>query len=285
MTPGPLAVVLAGLLLLGGCAGSGGEAARVRAGKLADQAGLRPIVLTAPPFHLLAFVRLSTPSRMLRVYIEGDGHAWDTTTTPSDDPTPWSPVGLELAARDPGPAVAYLARPCQYVPPGTDAACTRDVWTDARYSPQVIASTNGALDRLKAEAGAVDLELVGFSGGGAVAVLAAAQRTDVREIRTVAADLDTTLWTQEHGVSSLTGSLDPVSVAASLAAVPQVHFAGGADRVVDASVIRSYATAAGQSVCLRVVLIPDMEHNGSWTDRWAKLLTIQPPSECRSMVK
>lgn len=277
-----VALLLAGVLALSGCAAGGGAAARARMARLARQAGFRSLTLDAPPFHLAAFVRFSAPSPVLRVYIEGDGHAWDTMTRPSDDPTPWSPVSLELAVRDPAPAVAYLARPCQYVPLGTDAACTRAAWTGARYSPAVIASIDAALDRLKALAHARALELVGFSGGGAVAVLAAARRHDVRNIRTVAADLDTALWTREHDVSPLSGSLNPVSVAAAVAAVPQVDFVGTADRVVDISVVRSYAAAAGDGACLRIVPVAGMEHDGSWTDVWASLLRRDRPSaaEC-----
>lgn len=269
-------------LLLTGCTGSGGEAARARADRLALDAGFHPVLIAAPPFHLAAFLRVSAPSPVLRVYIEGDGHAWVTSDTPSDDPTPWSPVALELAVRDPAPAVAYLARPCQYVAPGSDAACTQAMWTGARYSQVVIDSTNAALDRLKALAGATQLELVGFSGGGPVAVLAAAQRTDVRNLRTVAANLDTTLWTREHGVTPLLGSLNPVSVARRLAGLPQVHFVGGADNVVDASVVRSYVEAAGPGACVSVAVVPGLQHNGDWAAVWADLLSYRPGDRCHS---
>lgn len=282
MTPRRFAWLAAGLLLLAGCAGSGGEAARARADRLAQEAGFQRVVIAASPFHLVAFLRLAAPTDVLRVYIEGDGHAWDTSDIPSDDPTPWSPVALELAARDPAPSVAYLARPCQYVPPGSDAACSQAVWTDARYSPAVIASTNAALDRLKALAGASRLELVGYSGGGAVAVLAAAHRTDLRSLRTVAANLDTALWTREHAVTPLSGSLNPIEAAPLLATLPQEHFVGGADSVVDASVVRSYAAAVGPAACLAVVVVPDMRHDDEWAAIWPRLLSFRAPEACQS---
>lgn len=281
MTVRHLAALAAGLLLLlAGCAGSGGEAARARANRLAQEAGFRRIVIAASPFHLVAFLRLSAPAAVLRVYIEGDGHAWDTRDIPSDDPTPWSPVALELAVRDPAPSVAYLARPCQYVPPGSDAACSQAVWTDARYSPVVIASTNAALDRLKTLAGASRLDLVGYSGGGAVAALAAAHRTDLHSLRTIAANLDTALWTREHAVTPLAGSLNPAAAAPLLAAVPQMHFVGGADRVVDESVVRSYAEAAGPAACLEVVMVPGLQHGEDWATVWPGLLASRWPEGC-----
>lgn len=266
-------------LVLAGC-GGGGEAARDRAYHLAQQAGFTRTVIAAGPFHLMAFLRLSAPSPVLRVYIEGDGHAWQTTDLPSSDPTPWSPVALELAAVDPAPAVATLARPCQYVAPGTDAACTQSAWTNARYSPAVIASTNLALDRLKALAGAAQLELVGFSGGGAVAVLAGARRSDLRDLRTVAANLDTALWTREHGVSPLIGSLNPADVAPRLANLPQLHFVGGADQVVNLAVVRAFAAATGATHCAGIQVVPDMGHDGDWPTLWPELLSQPLPTGC-----
>ncbi|HUB46977.1 MAG TPA: alpha/beta hydrolase [Acetobacteraceae bacterium] len=266
-------------LLLADCSG-GGEAARIRASRLAQQASFTPTSIAAGSFHLQAWLRLTAPSPVLRVYIEGDGHAWDTTTRPSGDPTPWLPVALELAAVDPGPAVAYLARPCQYVPPDSDPACTQSVWTDARYSAAVIASTNAALDQLKALAGASQLELVGFSGGGAVAALAGVQRRDLRNLRTVAANLDTASWTAEHHVTPLTGSLNPIDIAPRLAAVPQIHFVGGADHNVGLSVVRSFTAAEGSSRCIGILVVPGLEHDGDWPAVWLGLLSRPLPSGC-----
>jgi hypothetical protein len=275
----PLLLATAITLMLIGCS-DGGEAARIRASRLAKQAGFTPAMIAAGSFHLQAWLRLTAPSPVLRIYIEGDGHAWDTTTRPSDDPTPWSPVALELAAVDPGPGVAYLARPCQYVPPDSDPACTQSVWTDARYSAAVIASTNAALDRLKVLAGASQLELVGFSGGGAVAALAGAQRNDLRALRTVAANLDTALWTAEHHVTPLAGSLNPIDTAPRLASVPQMHFVGGADQVVGVSVVRSFTAAEGPSRCPGVEVIPELEHDGDWPALWPGLLSRPLPADC-----
>src|SRR3546814_2839304 len=65
-----------------------------------------------------------------------------------------------------------------------------DVWTSARFSDGVIVSMSDALDRLKEEAGASSLDLVGYSGGGGVAVLLAARRRDVVSIVTIAGNLD-----------------------------------------------------------------------------------------------
>jgi pimeloyl-ACP methyl ester carboxylesterase len=62
---------------------------------------------------------------------------------------------------------------------------------------------------LKQRSGSTRLTLVGYSGGGTIAVLLAARRSDVAEVITVAANLDVGYWTQRDGLSPLTGSLDP----------------------------------------------------------------------------
>ena len=52
-------------------------------------------------------------------------------------------------------------------------------------------------------AGASQLERVGFPGASAVAVLAGAHRTDLRDLRTVTASVDIAWWTAEHSVTPL----------------------------------------------------------------------------------
>jgi len=55
-----------------------------------------------------------------------------------------------------------------------------------RFAPEVINSFSRAIDTLKEKSGAKYVELVGYSGGGAIAVLVAAGRSDVVGVRTVA---------------------------------------------------------------------------------------------------
>ncbi len=186
--------ILAVLCVLPGCAGQGiggPTAAQERTQQLRG-AGFVPIRHATGGFTLYGLLRpaRSGGAGRLHVYIEGDGHAWENTRTPSSDPTPHSDVTLRLAAADPTAcAVLYLARPCQYTRVLSPACATR-YWTDARFAPEVISATNAAIDRAKAQTGAQRVVLVGFSGGGAVAVLAATLRDDVAFLGTVAGNLD-----------------------------------------------------------------------------------------------
>jgi hypothetical protein len=238
----------------------------------ASGARLRRMDIQTNIFRLVSYARLGRGAPFLRIYIEGDGHAWRQRDEPSDDPTPWSPVALELAARDPSPSVAYLARPCQYVRSGSDPYCDVKYWTESRYAEPVIESTNAAIDQLLAASGARTIELVGFSGGGAVAALVAARRTDVANLRTVAANLDTTIWTDRHGTSPLTGSLNPADFTDQLSKLPQLHFVGAEDEIVELPVLRAYRARFPDRRCVAISVIPGANHRDGWAENWLNLL-------------
>lgn len=262
-------------LVLAGCAEH--PDARGRAARLAASAGLHRIDLQTDPFTLVAYARFGT-APALRVYIEGDGHSWMNRETPSEDPTPWTPVSLELASVDQAPSVAYLGRPCQYIPPGSNAACRTFFWTDGRYAESVIASTNAAIDRLKATSGAGSVELVGFSGGAVVAALVAARRHDVASLRTVAGNLDTAVWTERQKLSPLTGSLNPADFAGMLGDVPQLHFSGAEDKVVEIDVLHAFEARLPRLDCVAQEVVPGVGHASGWPAIWPSLL--RQPVRC-----
>ncbi len=173
--------------------------------QLAAQRGWQASVVAAGQFSLMAYLpRTINPSPTLTVYIEGDGLAWIGGSRPSDDPTPANPLALRLALAQPAGNAAYLARPCQYAG-RRDSACTDSYWTDRRFSREVVESTSIAIDALMLRFGADRLTLVGYSGGGAIAALVAAQRPDVVLLITVAGNLDHDNWTKHHNVLPLIG--------------------------------------------------------------------------------
>lgn len=203
----------------------------------------------------------------LTVYLEGDGLAFLGPRTVSPDPTPTDPLALRLALAHPGGA-AWLGRPCQF---GATTGCTPLDWTIDRYSPAMVAAVNDAVGRLKARSGATNLILAGHSGGGALAVLVAARRGDVSALVTIAANLDTTLWTQSEGLSPLSGSLNPADQVEAVAALPQVHYVGGRDDVVPPRVTRAFAARLGSSGTAKVIEMPDFGHTCCWAEEWPRL--------------
>lgn len=249
----------------------GPEERQQSAAALALNAGWTGVDLPAGDFRLRAFVpQHAVRTATLTVYIEGDGLAWVNRSTPAFDPTPANPMALKLALLDDQPA-AYLARPCQYAPSPGRQPCERRYWTSHRFAPEVISSSNAAIDQLKARFAADALILVGYSGGGAVALLAAASRTDVARVITVAGNLDHAIWSATENISPLGGSLNPADFAAELGATPQTHLVGGRDRTVPEYVARSYASRSGPASRVEIIVIPEFDHHCCWTQRWREL--------------
>jgi pimeloyl-ACP methyl ester carboxylesterase len=227
-------------------------------------------------FLLTTFARIGTPVESIHIYIEGDGYAWRSRTEPALDPTPRHALALQLAAQDPAANVVYLARPCQFT--DNDPHCETAYWTGKRYAPEVIAALDQATSHFAALAPGLPLDLIGYSGGGALAVLIAARRHDIGSIRTVAGNLDPDAVMRLHDVSPLTLSVNPMSEAVSVAAIPQIHFSGGHDTVVPPSIAEDFARAEG-GACVQLRVIPKMEHEGPWAGIWRTLLL--EPVQCR----
>ena len=173
-------------------------------------------LFVGPPLAPLQLARVTVAgvAKPTPVRIEGDGLAWLSRSQVSADPTPMQPVALELAMRQPGGAAAYLARPCQYVQ-GPDARnCATAWWTDRRFAPEVVTASSLAIDQLKLRFSAQRLVLVGYSGGGAIAALVAAQRHDVALLVTVAGNLDTQAWTALNRITPLRSGRQLSSISA-----------------------------------------------------------------------
>lgn len=215
---------------------------------------------------------LAEQARVLTIYIEGDGLAWVSGRQPSSDPTPGQPVALQMALRHPGKAAAYLSRPCQNISQADWGNCAESWWTDRRYAGEVIAASDQAISTLKTRAGAQQLVLVGYSGGGVVAALVAAGRSDVIGLVTVSANMDTQAWTTLHRVTPLSASLNPADAWAALQNLPQLHFVGGKDLVAPIEVFTAYANHFPPAKRPRMRLLPDVDHSCCWAVQWPRLL-------------
>ncbi|OGQ48121.1 MAG: hypothetical protein A3H42_03355 [Deltaproteobacteria bacterium RIFCSPLOWO2_02_FULL_46_8] len=225
--------------------------------------------IRAGTFRLASFSRgaMVTGDTMV-VYIEGDGAPWVTPYHPPRDPTPQKPVSLTLAAVDPAQKVVYLGRPCQYLDAEALRNCDSAYWIERRFAPEVIAAYDDALTQLKASLGVRQIRLVGFSGGGVIAVLVAARRNDVESLITVAAPLAVSEWVVWHNASPLIGSLDPAELGENVHLPPSVHFVGNRDKIVPVSVVEKFTRRKGG----HMETILDFDHDCCWSRDWAKLL-------------
>ena len=264
--------------LLSGCVTSSSER-HVKASEIARANGFEETIVRTQPFAITAYSRIREPGKPLQVYIEGDGYAWVTRSRASGDPTPRKPMLLSLAAEDSSPNVVYLARPCQYTPDELRSNCREFFWTEGRFAEPVIASMDQALGSFMRKAQAPTADLIGYSGGAAVAILVAARRQDISSLRTIAGNLDPEVVSEYHGVSPLAGSLDPAAVANRIAGLPQLHFLGGEDEIIPLAATESFLKKMGDGRCFQTKTLPDATHDNGWKEAWPVLAAL--PVTCR----
>ncbi len=273
------------LLIALTCCGCASTFPFISRDKLADDiafnANLTKAYIQTPHFTLTTYCKFNSPQRPLRVYIEGDGCSWESRRRLSLDPTPTQPIALHLAALDTYDNVAYIARPGQYSAPNS-TACDPTYWSQKRFAPEVISSVNQVIDDLKKDSHTSQVELIGYSGGGAVAILIASQRNDVLSIRTVAGNLDHEALCNYHKVSPLIGSLNPIDVAEDVARIPQYHFVGKKDKIVPPFVAEEFFKASGSPDTIHIVYVNNANHTEGWVERWPRLLGSYPKKGIKS---
>ncbi len=268
------------VFFLSGCATVIGSLnPRLLADSMAKNSGFSKQFVDTSYFKLTAYSRLTAPGGPLVVYIEGDGRAWLSKNRLSEDPTPHHPLVLTLASEDDSDNVVYLARPCQYETLETDPHCGPAYWSDKRFSEEVVASMNEAVDQLKRQADATAIHLIGYSGGGAVAVLVAARRNDVASLRTIAGNLDHEAVNRANGVSLLRGSLNALDYAQKVASIPQEHLVGGKDKIVPPLIAKKFAKKANNPACIKITEVPNATHESGWIEVWPQYLHRTPACE------
>ncbi|WP_373331824.1 alpha/beta fold hydrolase [Thiopseudomonas alkaliphila] len=214
-------------------------------------------------------------SRILRIYLEGDGRAWINRSQPSLDPTPRHLLIAQLAMQDPLPSI-YLARPCQFIKHDN---CRIELWTHARFSQEVLTSLSLALDQLRSEFKNDRFELVGYSGGGTLALLLAAQRTDITQVQTIAGNLSPRLWAKQHNLTPLSLSLDPLDYAEQLKNIKQRHFVGALDSNTSPELFKQYIEQLiPRSTCIERITVANADHKNGWEHAWNT--TANQPITC-----
>lgn len=224
-------------------------------------------------FTLATYSKITDKTAPIDIYIEGDGFAFASIGRVSNNPTPKDAFTLALAAQDPSPNVVYIARPCQYISFEKDKSCSPKYWSGSRFAPEVIKSVNEAISSYTKNFVNPQINLIGYSGGAAVAALIAAERRDVKTLRTVAGNLDHVAVNKFHNVDNLDNSLNAIDVAGKLASLPQYHFAGERDEIVPLSVIKGFAEKAEKGkACVKVSSVSGATHFVGWRENWRELL-------------
>ncbi len=255
-------------MLLASWLSSCNSVATVSPATLAANAHMQKVEIATEHYSITSFQRMTFHANILRIYIEGDGRAWINSTTPSSDPTPKHAIGLQLATADPAPDIVYLARPCQYNLK-QNPYCKVEDWTDKRYAEPMIQTMNQAIDQVMAQSHASKIELVGYSGGAAIAAIIASRRHDVLNLRTVAGNLDSEAVNQYHHVSAMPDSLNPMHIRLQLKNLPQSHFIGAQDKIIPSFVAHNFIANFS---CAKIITIEHASHETGLVEAWPALL-------------
>lgn len=228
-------------------------------------------------FKLAVWRKITDTNAPYKIYIEGDGHAFNRYGMPTADPTPRGDFWRQAAFKDASANVIYLARPCQYL---TDDTCTQTDWTTGRFSKQTLDSIHQAIYKL---AGKRPVILIGFSGGAQIAGLTAAMYPDlsVKKIITVAGNLDHAQWTHAKNLMPLSHSLDLNDYRDVFLKFPQIHYVGGKDKIIPPVLTQNFICrnntpsqnfTQGKNAVIpkidcanaTVILVPDASHQKNW---------------------
>ena len=206
-------------------------------------------------FNLASWQKITNPKAKYKVYVEGDGYAYNKYGRPTKDPTPRGTLVRKLAFNDKNENVIYLARPCQYV---KSPICSQRHWTTARFSPEVI---NAEYQAIKEIVGNNDVILVGFSGGAQVVGLisSAKQELNVKKIITIAGNLDHQNWIEYHNISPLNESLNLADYYDNFIKIPQIHYVGEDDDVIPPDLVHKFIKNNAP-----VIVLPNATHNNGW---------------------
>ncbi len=249
------------VFFLAACASSG-----QRVDNKAAAYGMTKQLVTGQNFRHVLYAKSASHAKSLHIYIDGDGSPWLHGRYVAIDPTPKNPLALDLAGLDTQSDVVYLGRPC-YLGLSAEPLCDESLWTSARYSNAVVRSMAAAAQSIISERGAKQVSLIGYSGGGSLALLMLEYMELVDEVITVAANVDTDRWTAHHGYLPLYESLNPI-VGRYPAHIRYRHFAGAKDSNIPLAQTRSFVAAHGGEL----TVIPGFNHRCCWAEQWPVLI-------------
>jgi len=259
--------LLAIFFLISACSTNSLNSRLKKGNELISGANFSQKFYTFDNFEILAAYKLRNAD-IINIYIEGDGFAWASKNRISSNPTPKTPVSLEIANIDSlhnkSSSVAWIGRPCQYL---NSLNCENKYWTSHRFSNEVIVATNKIIDHLKNRSNSTKVNMIGFSGGAAIALLVATLRDDINLVVTISGNLDHEKVNKYHGVSLLSDSLNPIDYLDKLRNVSQKHFVGANDEIIPSDMVKEFDKNLS-SKCSSVSIIEKNNHVDGWTQFW-----------------
>ena len=199
----------------------------------------------------------------LRVYIDGDAK---TGGLFAQKAVLEYPVAAELALKDTSPSILYLNRPCYF---SDDEKCQPVVWKEGRYNPEIIDEMVFVLQNFVQKYHIPEIELVGYDGGAAVALLVASRlynkKINVSKVITIAGILDTQHYASLTGEDLHSAALNPAREVYTLAKIPQLHIVGALDKKTPVSLVKVFKKKLGKATSFKVESYESADHYN-----WAK---------------
>lgn len=218
----------------------------------------------------LVYKTLPQRPEVLRIYLGGDGKPWDGSQ-PSRDPSGSEALVLGLMERDSVNSI-FLARPC-YHQSIYNAECTPDLWTSGRYAERVVSAMTFALEKIILETQPQRVELVGYSGGGVLALLIGDRIESVQRVITVAANLDIDAWTGFHGHLGLDDSINPATLIYRQPQQERIHLQGALDEIVPVHTTDRYREKHPTD---QFWVVDHFDHRCCWRQVWSEILQYPP---------
>ena len=229
-------------------------------------------------FVITTYQKIQRPElKEFVIYIEGDGKAF-ANGLPTKDPTPLNPLVFKLATLDKRPNIIYLARPCQYTDKAKNPKCNNSFyWASGRMGKEVVESTSTAINKITKMA---KCNLVGYSGGGGMAILVAAMDSaKISSIVTISGNLDVAKFKELHSLKPYFGpwvtyiddSLNPLDYTDKIRNIPQIHFSGENDDIVPPIIAENFVKKCNSNL-VKQIIIPKTDHVIGWEKVWKKFL-------------
>ncbi len=206
--------------------------------------------VSANSYSLAVWQKISDEKSPVHIYIEGDGHSFNSYGYPTNDPTPKGTFLREIAFNDPNKNVVYIARPGQFIKSNNQTD-----WTTGRFSKQIVEAFSQIITEISNNR---EIVLIGYSGGALLSGLVINQNPNLKIGKwiTIAGVLNHTKWTQQLDLLPLKDSLD----LDCLPKVNQIHLAGEKDKIVPLELTKSIVPKE------TLIVVPNATHNSGFED-------------------
>ena len=128
-----------------------------------------------------------------------------------------------------------------------------------------VASMAAVVNRVSADRQSSRVIMIGYSGGGALAVLMAPSVRGAAAVVTLAANLDIDAWVRWHGYLPLRGSLSPATEPPLSDSIAQWHLVGDQDQEVPPSVSLRYLERLSPDLTWHFA---SFDHICCWSEQW-----------------